>query len=253
MGKLKDLAMVKSTNTNTFAYLPPDAAFDAMRILVKVDLGTVMQPHSPVSMPVLASVLRGLRRASPLGRIVVIEGIASNQDSQAIFDELGIINLLDNEMRITDADNLIMHEYPNQRTEPAIYPTMTATEYIKDYDCVVSISTLKQHTVNGDDAQVGASLKNLLGIFPQAQYETEFAAATLDDLLADVYFTIGQYIDGAVIDLTHLYTDDEAISFGKVVWGDDLLSVDEVACQMANIPAPSYIKAIRTIRKQQAK
>ncbi|MEO1291175.1 MAG: DUF362 domain-containing protein, partial [Chloroflexota bacterium] len=139
MGKLKDLASVKSTNAESFAYLPPDTAFDAMRILVKPHLGYLAQPPATVSMNVLGAVLRGLRRASPLGRIVIMEGVNVDRPAREVFHQLGVTQLLDHEMRLTDTDNLVMFDYANTSPVPKLYETMTASEYIKDYDCVVSI------------------------------------------------------------------------------------------------------------------
>lgn len=260
MGKLKDLASVKSTNASSFAYLPPDSAFDAMRILVKPNLGYAAKPPATVSLHVLDAVLRGLRRASPMGRIVVIEGITSDEGANTVFDELGVIPLLDKEMRITDSDNLIMHEYPNLLPQPLRYASMTASEYIKDYDCVISVGAFKR-TIRDGAVQISASLKNIMGIFPRQIYQQDFQQANIDDLLTDIYFTVGHHFDGAVVDLTEKYVsedsrsdreDNVAYPVGKVVWGDDLLAVDEVACQFANEPIPSYIEDIRQRRKDLA-
>lgn len=232
MGKLKDLASVKSTNASSFAYLPPDSAFDAMRILVKADL-------KRVSSGVLGAVLRGLRRASPMGRIVVIDAVSPDKEAQVEFEKLGVMSLLDREMRITDTDNLIMHEYPNRLIESLNYSSMTASEYIKDYDCVISLSAFVKE--DDENAQILATLGNLIGIFPQRKYQQAFEQIKIDDLLTDIYFTIGQYIDGAVL--------DHSQAIGKVIWGDDLLAVDEVACQLAEEPVPDYIADIRQRRK----
>ena len=250
MGKLKDLASVKSTNASNFAYLPPDSAFDAMRILVKPHLDYSSENPARVSLDILGAVLRGLRRATPLGRIVVMDGIIDEKGVEAVFEELGIISLLDKEMRITDSDNLIMLNYPNRLSDPIIYPSMTASGYIREYDCVISLGAFKRTTQN-DKVEISASLHNLMGIFPQEKYQADFASANIDDLLTDIYFTIGHHIDGAVIDLSQKYLGDDNTAYpvGRVVWGDDLLAVDEVACQLADEPVPDYIENIRKRRK----
>ena len=228
MGKLKDLAMVQSGNASNFAYLPPDAAFDAMRILVKPAFGHHVLSSSGVSLYVLDAVLRGLRRASPMGRIVVVEGVASDKDVARVFDDYGVIDLLDKEMRITDSDNLIMHEYPNLLPEPRHYASMTASEYLKDYECVISLAS-------GSES-FAPSLQNLPGVFPQRQYEEEFQNLPLNDLLIDSYFTVGHYFHGFVVDLSE-QNDDGTIT-GKVVRGEDALAVDEVACQTMGKAVP---------------
>lgn len=240
MGKLKDLAMVKSGNASNFAYLPPDAAFDAGLILLKPAFGHNTLSSSGVSLHVLDAVLRGLRRASPLGRIVVIEGISADKDVAQIFDDIGVVELLDKEMRITDSDNLIMQRYPNLLPEPLKFSSMMATGYIKAYDCVISLASA------GDN--FAPSLQNIPGVFPQRQYEEAFQETALNDLLIDSYFTIGHYFHGFIVDASEP-AEDELIS-GKVIWGDDALAVDEVACQMMGNPAPDVIATIRQLRKE---
>jgi len=247
MGKLKDLAMVKSANAGNFAYLPPDSAFDAMRILVKPHLGLSGKSSGKVSLSVLEAVLRGLRRASPMGRIVVLDSVVSDKPADELFEEIGVTDFMDREMRITHSDNLINHPYKNRLPDPYHYQFMEASEYIKDYDCVISLGAFEH------SGGVRAALYNLLSIFPREIYGDDFDALNTDDLIKDVYFSIGHYFNGAVIDLTEKIVDGQAESVGKVVWGDDLLAVDEVACQIAGIPVPDYIGEIRTLRKQLAK
>lgn len=264
MGKLKDLAMVQSATPDAFAYFPPDTAFDAARILVKPNLGYPVAPPATVSMPVLKAVLKGLRRASPLGRIVIMEGVTSDVSAEDIFEQLGVTKLLDREMRLTSAEDLIMHDYPNLLPEPVKYTHMTAPEYIKDYDCVISVGAFKR-TMLHDKPLISASLKNLYGVFPREKYYSrskksrgQLHLPSVDDILKDVYFTVGHHFDGAVVDLTEKYVSpdwrpdrvrDVAQPVGKVVWGDDLLAVDEVACQLADEPVPNYINEIRKLRK----
>lgn len=42
----------------------------------------------------------------------------------------------------------------------------------------------------------------------------------------------------------------EQVPIGQVVWGDDMLMVDETACKLAGEPVPEYIHAIRDLRAQ---
>jgi hypothetical protein len=58
-----------------------------------------------------------------------------------------------------------------------------------------------------------------------------------------------------VVDLTEkLVSPDwrpdkgEAVPVGQVVWGDDLLAVDEVACRVAGEPIARYIDDIRGVK-----
>jgi len=265
MGKLKDLASVKTANSESFAYVPPDAAFGAARILVKPNLGYPVASPATVSLPVLDAVLRGLRRASPLGRIVIMEGVTSNESAEAIFEKLGVTDLLDKEMRLTSAEDLIMHDFPNISPEIVKFETMTAPGYIKDYDCVISVGAFKRTMLN-DQPLISASLKNLYGVFPRELYHArskksrgQLHRPSVGEVLRDVYFTVGHHFHGAVVDLTQKYVSPDwkpdrvqnvAHDVGKVVWGDDLLAVDEVACQTAGEDVPDYIAEIRRLRKQ---
>src|SRR5687767_6224508 len=107
MGKLKDLAAVKSASAASFAYLPPDKAINADLILVIADIA-YPKPHPvTVSQSVLGAVLRGLRRASPTGRIVLVGGIAVDEPVQSVFGGLGIPDMLDREMRYADTEELL--------------------------------------------------------------------------------------------------------------------------------------------------
>jgi hypothetical protein len=62
--------------------------------------------------------------------------------------------------------------------------------------------------------------------------------------------------DGAVVDADQRFVSrdwqpdkGEAIAFGKVFFGDDLIEVDRVACQTAEESIPSYLDAISQLRK----
>ncbi len=265
MGKLTDLASVKVADTNNFVYTPPPQAFGAARILVKPNLGYPVKPPATVSMNVLGGVLRGLRRANPLARIVIVEGVTSDVPAEQIFEKLGVLELLDEEMRITSAETLIMREYPNRLPEPVKYATMTAPEYIEDYDCVISVGAFKR-TMLKDEPLISASLKNLYGLFPPSVYHARNPNARgqlhrpgVPEVLKDIYFSIGHFFHGAVVDLDQKYVSPDwrpdrvrgvAHPVGKVVWGEDLLAVDETACRIAEEAVPRYITEIRRLRNE---
>lgn len=262
MGKLAQFASVKSTKTESFVYTPPDRAFGAARILVKPNLGYAVKPPATVSMPVLASVLRGLRRAAPAARILIVEGVTSEKTAQEIFAFHGIEKILDDEMRLAPMEDLLTREYVNQSPHPIRFDRMTAPEYLAEFDCVISVGAFKK-TVIGGTPLISASLKNLYGFFPRETYHARSPHArgllhrpSVPEVLQDIYFTIGQYIHGAVVDLTAKYVSPDArpdrsrgvsVPVGQVVWGDDMLAVDETACRLANEPVPDYIGAIRQL------
>ncbi|MDX2078271.1 MAG: DUF362 domain-containing protein [bacterium] len=259
----KSLRAINNAKIESFVYMPPAQAFGATRILVKPNLGYPNPPPVTVSMPVLGAVLRGLRRASPMARIVIIEGVADSQSAERIFKQLGVMDLLDDNMRVADAESLLMHDYDNKSPAPIRFKTMTAPTYIGEYDCCISVGTFKR-TLLKDQPLISASLKNLYGVFPREKYHGrspnlrgQLHRPSVPEVLQDIYFSIGTYFHGSVVDLTHKLvspdekpTEGEAIPIGQVVWGDDLLAVDEVACRLANEPVPDYIHAIRALRDQ---
>lgn len=265
MGKLANLASVKTANSSSFVYTPPDAAFGAARILVKPNMGYTAKPPATVSMPVLTAVLRGLRRASPRGRILIVEGTCSDIRAETIFEQRGLYDVLDDEMRAADMSALITKSHSNTSPKPVKYKTMTAPEYLEEFDCVISVGAFKR-TILNEKPLISASLKNLYGFFPPEIYHGRNPHArgqlhqpSVSLVLQDIYFTIGHHIDGAVVDLTEKYSSPDwrpdrvrnvSTTVGKVVWGDDMLLVDETACQLAGEDVPDYIQAIRQLKQQ---
>lgn len=259
----KRIITVSHAKTESFVYMPPPQAYGATRILVKPNLGYPYPPPATVSMTVLGAVLRGLRRASPLARIVIIEGVADAQSAERIFKQLGVLDLLDDNMRLADAESLIMTEYANLSPKPVRFKTMTAPAYIGEYDCCISVGTFKR-TILKEKPLISASLKNLYGVFPREvyrgrspNYRGQLHRPSVPEVLQDIYFSVGRYFHGAVVDLTHkLVSPDESpikgehIPIGQVVWGDDLLAVDEMACQLAGEPTPDYIHTIRALQRE---
>lgn len=264
MSKLKALASIRSASPESFVYVPPDAAFGAGRILVKPNLGYPVKAPATVSLPVLSAVLRGLRRASPTARILIAEGVTVAQSADEVFAKLGLPALLDEEMRAADVEILPTRLYQNRLPQPRKYRSMSAPAYLAEFDCVISVAPFKRTQLNGQPL-ISASLKNLYGLFPRSLYHGRSPHArgqlhqpSVADVLQDIYFCIGEHIDGAVVDLTHMYDSPDwrpdrqrgvAHPVGKVIWGDDPVAVDETACRAAGVPIPDYLTAIHAQRR----
>lgn len=245
------LTTVKTARTASFAYTPPTAAFEAVRILVKPTLGYPTGPPATVNMDVMAAVLRGLRRANPNARILIVEGQATGTSLREIYEHSGLYHLLDDNMRLAATSDLGMAAYENHMPIPVRFEQLDAPVYIADYNCCISVAAFKR-TIQDEQQRVNGALANLYELLAPGQADRP----TIMNALHDLYFTIGHHFDGAVIDLTEmLHSDDErldwgqSVPFGQVVWGDDMLAVEESACRLTDEPIPDYINSIRALRE----
>ena len=245
------LTTVKTARTASFAYTPPPAAFEAVRILVKPTLGYAAGPPVTVNMNVMAAVLRGLRRANPNARILIVEGQATDTSLREIYEHSGLYHLLDDNMRLAATSDLGMVTYDNLMPIPARFERLSAPGYIADYECCISVATFKR-IIMDEQARVNGPLADLFELLAPGQADR----ATMMNALHDLYFTIGHHFDGAVIDLTEmLHSHDErldwgeSVHFGQVIWGDDILAVEESACRLTGEPMPDYINSIRALRE----
>ncbi|NJR41093.1 MAG: DUF362 domain-containing protein [Leptolyngbyaceae cyanobacterium CSU_1_4] len=255
-------AIAQTLPTASFIYQPPIAAHQAQRILVKPNLGYPVAPPVTVSMGVLGNVLKALRQASPNAEILVVEGVCSPVSLGDIAGRHGLYNLLDEGMRLIDADTLPLIEYANRSPQPVRFKTMWAPELLEQVDCRISVGAFKR-TILKDEPLISASLKNLYGLFPRTKYKArsnhsrgQLHRPSVPLVLQDVYFCIGHLFDGAVVDaerrfVSHDWKPDkgEAIAVGKVFFGDDLIEVDRLACQTIGENIPSYLDAISQLRK----
>jgi uncharacterized protein (DUF362 family) len=248
------------TETSQFTYTPPSAARSATRILVKPNLGYPVGPPATVSMGVLKQVLLGLRTASPQAEILIVEGVCSPVAFEKIMAKNGLYDLLDEGICVLDADTLEMGEYPNRAAHPVRFKSMWAPKLLQEVDCRISVGAFKRTTLKGEFL-ISASLKNLYGLFPRARYKARSTSSrgqlhrpSVPLVLQDVYFTIGNLFDGAVVDCDQKFISrdwkpdrGEAIPIGKVIWGDNLLAVDRAACEVAGEVPPAYLEAIEAM------
>ncbi|BAZ40964.1 hypothetical protein NIES4101_69260 [Calothrix sp. NIES-4101] len=253
---------VQVVNTSDFIYQPPASAINAKRILVKPNLGYPVAPPVTVSMKVLGEVLRGLRKASPNAEILVVEGVCSHVSLAEIATRLGVHTLLDEGMQLLDADELPLQEYPNLSPAPVRFKSMVAPAVLTEVDCRITVGALKRTFLNA--ALISASLKNLYGLFPRARYKARSAKSrgqlhrpSVPQVLQDVYFCIGHLFDGAVVDGNLKFISDDwqpdkgkAVELGKVFYGDDILAVDRMACEVASEGIPDYLDAIAQLKLQ---
>jgi Domain of unknown function (DUF362) len=243
-----------------FVYQPPASAHNAQRILLKPNLGYPKPSPVTVSMPILQAVLRGLRAASPLAEILIVEGVCSPVSLTDIAAKLGVYQLLDEGMQLLDADELPIVEYPNISKQPIRYETMWAPALLQEVDCRISLGTLKRTNLKGE-VLISASLKNLYGLFPRAKYKARSSNSrgqlhrpSVPAILQDVYFSIGHLFDGAVVDANQrLVSPDwqpdrgQTIQSGQVFWGDSLLEVDRKACEVVGEAIPNYLESIQKL------
>jgi hypothetical protein len=252
---------VMQVATKSFVYQPPIAAVNAGRILVKPNLGYPVAAPVTVSLGVLGEVLRALRQASPQGEILIVEGVCSPVSLTDIASKHGVYGLLDEGMRLVNADTLAMVEYENRSPQPVRFKSMWAPELLREVDCRISVGAFKR-TILKDEALISASLKNLYGLFPRSKYKArsphsrgQLHRPSVPLVLQDVYFCIGHWFDGAVVDADQRFVSrdwkpdkGEAIAWGQVFFGEDLVGVDRWACEAAREEVPSYVAAIEGMR-----
>ncbi|MEM6838987.1 MAG: DUF362 domain-containing protein [Cyanobacteria bacterium P01_C01_bin.120] len=253
---------VNTVPTTEFIYTPPAAANQVKSILVKPNLGYPVGPPATVSMAVLGKVLKGLRQASPNAEILIVEGVCSKVAFSDIMGKLGIYELLDEGMQLLDADTLELMEYPNSAASPVRFQTMWAPKLLQSVDCRISVGAFKRTTLKGE-ALISASLKNLYGLFPRAKYKARSTSSrgqlhrpSVPAVLQDVYATIGHRFDGAVVDCDQKFVSrdwrpdkGDSVAIGQVIYGDDLLAVDEQACQVGQEAIASYLPTIQKQRQ----
>lgn len=248
--------------TSAFEYQPPAAAFGAKRILVKPNLGYPVPPPVTVSMAVLGAVLRGLRQASPKAEILIVEGVCSPVSLAKIAAKQGLYALLDANMQVLDADELPLQAYPNHSPQPVRFDSMQAPALLTEVDCRISVGAFKRTTLK-DQPLISASLKNLYGLFPRRHYKARSANSrgqlhrpSVPLVLQDVYFCVGHLFDGAVVDANLKFVSadwkpdrGQTVAVGQVIWGESLLCVDRMACELGGEPLPDYLSAIEALRR----
>lgn len=253
---------VHNVPTADFIYAPPAIARNAKTILVKPNLGYPVGPPATVSMAVLGQVLTGLRQVSPNAEILIVEGICSKVPFADIMDKLGVYDLLDEGMQLWDADALEVVEYPNLAAAAVRFKTMWAPKLLQTVDCRISVGAFKKTTLKGRSL-ISASLKNLYGLFPRGQYRArsthsrgQLHRPSVPAVLQDVYFTIGHLFDGAVVDCDQKFISrdwrpdqGDSVPIGQVIFGDDLLTVDERACEVGQEAIAPYLAPIQQQRQ----
>ncbi|MEL6604323.1 MAG: DUF362 domain-containing protein [Cyanobacteria bacterium J06614_10] len=253
----------QSAATADFVYTPPPAAKNAQRILLKPNLGYPVGPPVTVSMAVLGKVLQGLRQANPTAEILIVEGVCSKLPLSEIAQKNNLGPLLTDGVQLLNADDLPCVEYANLAPEPVRFKTLWAPKLLQEVDCRISVSAFKKTTLKGRDL-ISATLKNLYGLFPRAKYKArsphsrgQLHRPSVPLVLQDVYFSIGYLFDGGVVDcdrkfISHDYKPDKGDSFdiGQVIWGEDLLSVDRLACEIGQEAEAAYLAPIIEIRNR---
>ncbi|HIK46800.1 MAG TPA: DUF362 domain-containing protein [Leptolyngbyaceae cyanobacterium M65_K2018_010] len=257
------LPAIQTAASEGFVYTPPAAIQTARRLLLKPNLGYPVGPPVTVSLAVLGRVLQGLRMANPRVEILIVEGVCSKVDFATIMAKNGIHPLLDEGMRLLDADSLELLEYPNRSPQPVRFSSLWAPRLLQEVDGCLSVSAFKRTWLK-EQPLISASLKNLYGLLPRAKYRArsphsrgQLHRPSVPQVLQDVYFTLGHFFQGGVVDCTHkLVSPDwqpdrgEAVPIGQVVWGDDLLQVDRRACEVGQEAIPSYITALEALTAQ---
>ena len=242
----------------SFHYEPPESARTARRILLKPNWGYPRPPPVTVSLPVLKEVVNGIRRVNPNAEILLVEGVCDKMPALEIARKLGLAELEAMGVTFLDADALPCVPYSSTAPRlPQRFAELYAPALLREVDCRISISCLKK-TVLKENVLISGPIKNLYGLLPRARYHArsphsrgQLHRPDVQKIIADVYHTLGVLFDGAVVDATEKFVSRDwepdkgaAVPCGRILYGDDLLSVDRAACELANEGMPAYLEYI---------
>lgn len=252
---------VHCAKAGAFRYEPPEAARAARRILLKPNWG-YPRPHPvTVGLPVLQAVIHGIRRINPAAEILLVEGVCDKMPAAEIARKLGFAELEALGVTFLDADALPCVPYPNTSSRPQRFTELYAPQILREVDCRISVSCLKKTTLK-ENVLISGPIKNLYGLLPRARYHArsphsrgQLHRPDVQKIIADVHYTLGVLFDGAVVDATQKFVSRDwepdkgtAVDCGKILFGDDLLTVDRAACELANEGMPAYLNYIEAMR-----
>lgn len=231
---MSNLSSVTSASPPSFVYKPPVAAMGATRILVKLDLAS---PH-PARPEIVAAVLRGLRRASPMARLLLLEGTCDLERTVQLVQAQGLDAHFDDNVRVADTEQIPPRDYPNPAPEPFKYASLQAPNYLRDYDACINLAAFRLADDSLPQVYRGA-LMNLVNLTPCGPYALPDHPQARADLhhpdirgtLRDLYFALGLHFQGTVLDVQTGGVD-------RVLWGDDLLAVEASAYRCLGQAAP---------------
>lgn len=186
------LSSIRSATTGGFVYTPPASTYGVVRVLVIA--GTV-------SPDVLANVLRGFWRFTPLTRVLVVE------------NEALAPTMMNENMRSVDLSVLPMRPYDSRL--PEVKKKVFASSLLAEVDACITLNTLDTAS------DTSPSLDVLRSLTPN-KADPRVAYACIGDLFA-----------GALV-----------VAGDKVVWGDDLLGVDETAYRAIQQPPSPHLAEI---------
>ncbi len=253
---------VYCADVDSFQYSPPESARTARRILIKPNWGYPCPHPVTVGLPVLKAVIAGIRAVNPAAEILLVEGVCDKLPALEIARKLGLAELEASGAVFYDADALPCVAYPNTAPSPQRFAELYAPALLREVDCRISVSALKK-TMLKEKVLMSGPIKNLYGLLPRARYHArspysrgQLHRPDVQQIIADVYWTLGILFDGAVVDATEKFISRDwepdkgaAVPCGKVLYGGDLLRVDRAACDLANEGLPAYLDYIEAMRR----
>jgi hypothetical protein len=188
----------RSAKPTGFAYTPPGSVYGMVRVLVVAD---------QIKPEVLANVLRGFWRFTPLTRVLVAE-------NDALAPTMMNANMQSVDLRI-----MPMRPYLNRYVDPPVQ--VIAPALLAEVDACIALNTL-----SGEDFSIPPSLAVVRGL-------TQNNASLIDTFLA-----VGHLFAGSLVDVGD-----------KLIWGDNLLDVDEAAYLAHGQPRAPEITTLRQFLK----
>jgi len=222
--------------TSDFIFTPPSQLSWARRVLIK-PCTHLSSPYPVSTSPeILSNIIKGIRKVSDAD-IIIADGTPSGESIYPIYQSLGYdfphVLMLD----IRDS---IFLEIENPLKQFFATPTLWAPNVVLRSDFLISVTPFK---VCGNSGQF--SIANLLGLLPVEKYQEGEKGSLgnlyelgIDNVLADLYFTLPFDVGIIEADKKLLYTDDptkgEVEECGKILIGEPY-EVDCEATQLAGI------------------
>ena len=236
-----------------FVFEPPREIAFARRVLIKPSACS-SQPHPmTTSRETIEAVIAGIRKISGAD-ILILEKSSGPETMQAIYRELRYDFP---HAMLLDVNQCVPVAVENPLLKPFALSTFWVPNVILSCDYLITIAPFRTVAGTGD-----FSIKNLLGLLPDARYRREMKnfsslahQADIDNVVADLYFTLP--FDLGIVDGRKRLTSTgdllqgEIEDYGRVFVGPPH-EADEEASQAAGV-STEYLRLIEEAKAEKGR